>query len=295
MRRLYLDTADLIEIGDGRVSDKFLMEFVRAMAASETRLVLSKEHIQDISRGNAAAIESFVQAVERFSPVQLVVQGPEKVEPLTSDHNDLSVQACSNFRELVYSQAATEWLAPINSAYEQLHVGDQAAHRSITASTVLPDLRSRKANVLFLQAFVCLCRGWLGSEPEPVLLYWERELDIRVTPSERKGILIRLQAVQGYLTALLPVANAHEVDVTEALRQPGLWEAAPAQWPGHLLAFRVSAARRRNTRRKPLSSDLVDLDHVKHFPYVDIATCDAETHRGHSVTSGYLNGWACLA
>ncbi|MDP9001101.1 MAG: hypothetical protein M3O46_13425 [Myxococcota bacterium] len=71
-RRLYLDTADLIEIGDGRVAVDSMAELVKVMAESRTMLVLAREHVQDISRGNTLAVESFVRAVERFQPVLLV-------------------------------------------------------------------------------------------------------------------------------------------------------------------------------------------------------------------------------
>jgi hypothetical protein len=44
-----------------------------------------------------------------------------------------------------------------------------------------------------------------------------------------------------------------------------------------VLGLRLSRARRRDVRRRPRRSDLPDVDHVMHIPYVDVATCDGET------------------
>ncbi len=56
-----------------------------------------------------------------------------------------------------------------------------------------------------------------------------------------------------------------------------LWESEAEAYPGQVLGYRVSLGRRRNVRRVPRQSDLLYHDHVKHMPYVDIATCDAGT------------------
>jgi hypothetical protein len=50
VRRLYLDTADLIEIGDDRVEPDAMSGLLRAMEESGTMLTVSKDHVQDITR-----------------------------------------------------------------------------------------------------------------------------------------------------------------------------------------------------------------------------------------------------
>lgn len=48
------------------------------------------------------------------------------------------------------------------------------------------------------------------------------------------------------------------------------------QAPGTWLAGQLAANRFRNVTRKPARQDPVDLGHVSHFPYMDIATCDRQ-------------------
>jgi hypothetical protein len=278
-RRLYLDTADLLDIGDGRVAADTVAALVRAMAETQTMLVVSREHVQDVSRGIASAVESFVRAVEAFQPVLAVMDGPDAIEPLTAERKDIGLVACTNFRELVYSEAARPWLSKVNAAYEQLHAGQIAAQR-VSSLAAAPALRSRKGNELFLKAFITLCRGWLSDEPNVVVSYWAQKAGIEVTPSEREGIICRLQAARAAMPALKQLADENSMDVTDALQRWGQWAHDPAAWPGHWLALQVAAARTRNVQRSPRLSDALDLDHVKHFPYVDVATCDGDTLNG---------------
>lgn len=274
-RRLYLDTADLLDIGDGKVGVETVAALVSAMAETETMLVVSREHVQDVSRGIASAVESFVRAVEGFQPVLAVTDGPDAIEPLSVGRTDIGLAPCTNFRELVYSEAARPWLATMNAAYEQLHAGQIAAQR-VSSSAVAPPVKSRKGNDLFLKSFITLCRGWLSDEPNVVVSYWAQKAGIEVTPREREGIVFRLRALRAALPALKQLADENSMGVTDALQRWGQWTDRKA-WPGHWLALQVAAARSRNVQRSPQLSDALDLDHVRHFPYMDVATCDGNT------------------
>jgi hypothetical protein len=200
------------------------------------------------------------------------------------------VQRCTNYRELVFSKAADQQVAVVGAAYDQLHEGALAVYSAISSAAQLAPIRSRKGNALFMQAYVTLCRGWMGDDPEAIVALWEQEDDLRVVPAERSAIVSVLQAATEMLEHLRPLANEHQVDLTTALRVWGASEAAPTLWPGHYLATQVGAARIRDSRRKPNRSDRPDSDHAMHFPYVDIATCDANTL---NVVRRVLPGMTC--
>jgi hypothetical protein len=289
MRRLYLDLADLLDIGDRRLPSKTVAELVAVAGASNAALVVSREHVQDASRGGASTVESLVCAVERFRTVVVVMDGPDSVEPLTPERGDICLQACANFRELALSDAAKGPLARMNDAYDRLHDGVQVAHR-IASTAPMPPLRTRMAGALFSQAFVTLCHAWMGDDPSAIVSYWEGRLGAEINVEEREGIVARLAAFRGALPAFLALAADNKVDVTETLRLSAIWSTERAQWPGRFLALQIGAARRRDVQRKPKRSDWLDEEHAAHFPYVDIATCDANTR---SIASRVLQTMLC--
>ena len=86
---MYLDTADLLNIGDGRVAAG---DLVRAMARTDAVLVVSREHVQDASHGDLSAVDSLIRGVESFPRVAVVMDGPHAVEPLTTDRREAEVQ-----------------------------------------------------------------------------------------------------------------------------------------------------------------------------------------------------------
>jgi len=275
-RRLYLDAADLFDIGDGRLDPALVADLGAAMNETGTLLMLSHDHVHDAARGGTSSLDSLARAAEVFGVVLVVMAGPGAVEPLTPELGDIAVERCTNFRELVFAKAAAEPIAMLSAAHDRFHSGDRAAQVEL-AATPLPALRSNKADALFMQSFITLCRGWQGDDPETILSFWELDLGVRVSREEREGILRRLQGARAMVTSMLAVATEHEIDITEALRNAGTWGTNPDTCPGHHLALRISGARRRDVRRKPQRSDWSDIDHAMHFPYADVATCDRNT------------------
>jgi hypothetical protein len=276
VRRLYLDVADLFDVGDGRVLPAHVEELVAALGAADVVLVVSRDHIHDADRGGPPSVESLVRAVEMFPRVVAVTDGPEVVEPLTAERRDIVVEPCSNFRELAFADAARAPVASLAALYDRLHVGDQAAQRELVSAPRVQGIWSRKAGELFSQCYVTLSLGSIA-DPQEVLSLWEGKLLIDVTADEREAILTKLRAVRRMLDELLPLAKENGVDVAESLRRWATWNDRPDEYPGHHLALCIGAARRRNVGRKPQVSDWLDSDHAKHFPYVDFATCDANT------------------
>jgi hypothetical protein len=246
------------------------------MLNTNTMLVVSTDHVQDVWRARSDAIESFVAAVELFQPVLAVMDGPVAVEPLTSERPDITLAGCTNFRELVHSDAAKASMSVWLDANDRIHAGDRAAQATLS-SAPLPPMRSRAANELFRQAFVTLARGWMGDDVDAILGHWEANAPVRVGADEREGIVAKLRGAAKLVPELRSLADDHGIDITEALRLSGASEAERGTRPGNYLALQVAGARRRNVTRKPRRSDLIDLAHAMHFPYVDVATADAET------------------
>ena len=117
----------------------------------------------------------------------------------------------------------------------------------------------------------------MGDDLEAIVSFWEDRLQLRVAAGEREAILVRLRGVSAALPSVRALAAEHGMELTDALRMPGTWATEPAAWPGHHLAQLIHNARHRDVRRRPRRSDWPDLEHAKHFPYVDIATSDANT------------------
>lgn len=277
-RRLYLDTGDLLRIADGRVEPGIVEALRGAMEESGTRLVLTREHIQDaLSNVDSHTFERFVRAVEGFLPVLMVLDGPWVVEPLVEGRGDIVCQPCSNFRELVSSGAMDTWLARGNALQDQTHSGTVAAQTVLRGTAPTQRVASKSAEQIFSQAFVTLCRGWLGEEVGPIIAFWEQELGLTLAPNDRPAVVARLEAAREVLAALRGTIEREGVDMTEVLRNLGAAGTDPRAYPGQFLALRLSAARLRDLKRTPLRSDLLDVEHAAHFPYVDTATCDGHT------------------
>ncbi len=277
-KRLYLDTGDLNRIADGR-EDAAMVEALRtAMHEGGVALVISRAHMQDaLSLTDAATKERFVAMVETFQPVLMVVDGPTEVEPLDADRRDIVVQPCVNFREIVFSEAARPWLEKASTTQDEMHSGDVIAQ---TIRQVVPrtDRRvSKAAGALFVQAAVTLLRGWMGDDVEAVVSHWEKAGPFVVKAEERTVVLVNLVAFRAFLAPLRETIARDDLDMTDLLRRLGAMGAAPAAYPGQSLTVAVGSAKQRDADRRRQRSDWVDLDHVAHFPYVDLATCDAGT------------------
>jgi hypothetical protein len=276
-RRLYLDTADLLRIGDRRFPEPLVTALRAALAKSQTKLVISPFHVQDaVSRVDTATTERFVRTVETFQPLLAVVDGPDVVEPLNDQRRDIVAEVCANFRELVLSEPAARWLANANEVQDQLHSGDQGAPAVLLESGATAPPRTRAANNLLLQCTISLLRGWLGEDPETILAYWENH-GLKAGAPERETVLIRLRGIREMKRALEPLAAD---DLTEQLRRIGAVGADPSSNPGRMLKARAIAHNQGNPHRHRQRSDWLDVEHVMHFPYVDVATCDGNTLSG---------------
>ncbi len=276
MRRLYLDTGNLLRIADGKEPEETLDSLRAVMRASNTGLVIARAHVQDaVSTANAESAERFVRTIESFGPLFMIVDGPDVVEPLSSERADLVIAPCTNFRELVFSDRAGHWLAAANATQDEMHLGDQVAQ---VLRAALPQRRLRGQVVeLGMQTLITLIRGWLGDDPTVVLAFWEEKLEVSLSDDERAILHAHLLVAKLQLEPLLGTIERDNVDVTDVLRRVGTAGTDPVGYPGTWLMLRVAGLRQSDRYRRRLRSDWVDLDHVAHFPYMDFATCDRGT------------------
>lgn len=276
--RLYLDTGDLNRIADRREEGTVVDALRATMVATQTRLVLSHAHMQDaLSQTDDATKERFVKAIESFQPILLVTGGPAEVEPLDSDRRDIIVAPCTNFREIAFSPAARPWLENANVTQDQMHLGDKAAQ--IVRRNSPPSVRTVAHSTLelFVQSAVTLIRGWAGDDISAIVSYWEAAGSFSPSPKDRVLIITQLSAIRAMLEPLRETIARDEIDMTTVLRRLGTIGTEPAAYPGLRLMVAVGADKQHEVARHRQRSDWVDLDHVAHFPYVDVATCDAGT------------------
>lgn len=245
-RRLYLDTGDLFDIGDGRIAPVTVAELATAMDASDTVLVVSYVHYLDAARGGQSSVESLVRAVAMFPRAAAVTRAPEKVEPLSAERSDIHVEACADFRTLLSSDDLRDTIAGSIDMNDQLHAGDLAAHNELLAVRRRHVWSLRHAE-LGATAIARLAAS--DAAPEALLATLEQEFGSTVPPGERTEFLSIVRAARAFFGPARPAAQKHAVDLGEALRT--WWEAwvAPARYPGMRLgvAGRAPASDQRDS------------------------------------------------
>jgi hypothetical protein len=270
--RLYLDTSDLLNFADGRISPQSLQE---AMSATGTLLVVSRAHVQDAIDPNAPeAQEPLCQLLESFGTILVVVKGPSDVEPLGPDRPDIVVEACTNIRELLFANSARTWLESERAWQSEMHKACVASDTILGTIDMEGSMR-REANRLGWECAILMIRSGNYDEVPLLIDFMQQEMNFELTSYERDRIENAMRA------AVVVIRQSGAADVDEETRERVLrtWAAAQkdgALYPGALLAQGVAWEIPRQRNRKRKRSDHVDIAHVSHIPYVDIATCDGE-------------------
>ncbi len=282
-RRLYLDSSDIIRLADG-VADAAQLEALRAaMLETGTRLTLSRAHTWDgLSRVDAARAERVIRVVESFEPILMVVDGPDVVEPIWTDRPDVVVQPCSSFRELANAPQRGAWLSG--------HAGHAAAQGELGGAGPLVR-QSARTRTLLMQSFVTLCAGRLGDDVEVIVAHWERELG-PMNAVDRTTVMIQLRKVRELLRSESKTTNADMrttkiSDMTAVLQALSAVGDDPLSYPGRRIGMVVATAKQRDLARRLQRSDLLDIEHASHFPYVDVATCEAGIYQ--AITTSVAN------
>ncbi|MBS2026454.1 MAG: hypothetical protein JST54_01000 [Deltaproteobacteria bacterium] len=248
------------------------------MKRSGTMLVISREHLIDaIPESKPESIERLVAALESFGAVLLVLQGPGEVEPLSGAAPDIQVQACSNIREIVYSPLAMPSLTKEKNFQRAIYQSQLNADKILNRSSQRVGLRSKRETELYWRSVVTRVRGWMGRDAGQIVARWNSEAVKPLTESRVQSVEEAVSATGVLVQPMLDLAAARELDTTEVLREHARALEHPELYPGRTLAMKVLEWNQRNHGRGRLDTDWLDAQHAAYFPYVDIATCDANT------------------
>lgn len=284
--RLYLDTAELNDIGRARVDQALLRDLSTACEAHAVILVVSIEHMRDAMKpGDKDAPGRLADAIEQFPLRGLVDIGPDAIEPWRDGPSDIKIDPWANVREVLLSPAAQPALAEQAKLQDASYAGDVAANASMR---VTRDIKTpKRLQSLVVGTTVTLMRGWMGDDVAAIVDMHAAREEVELNADERAALIASVQPVVEMVRHIGPVMDQQSVDRTEALRRVGL---GPDRAPGFWLAGKLVANRMRNVTRDPSRSDSIDVFHTAYFPYVDIATCDRQTYDAISGFVGQARG-----
>jgi hypothetical protein len=275
---LYLDTAELLYIADGRADEGLVRDLAQAMWAHCMPLVVSLEHLQDaIPRATDPDTRNRVaDALERFELRAVVIRSPGEIEPWTTPEADIELAPAANIRELLMSREGHHALVNLTSMHDALH----AANVDFRELLLSDKATFRKAEYeLWLQCFITLVRGWRGTDVGEIVSYWQAKSEIQISDAIRDSMRAHLQPVSDLVASLGDAMSSEEArthiltSMSHSFASEGHVSA-----PGLFLSGQLASCRSRNRTRIPTVSDALDGMHVTHFPYVDVATCDRQTY-----------------
>lgn len=271
--RLFLDTAVLIEIGDGRIDSGLLDELLDAVAQHAFVLLVTPHHLQDALRpGERDNVARLATALESFPALGVVDRGPDEIEPWDSPTGDIAILPCGNIREIL------EWPQGQDVLAHQ-HRAQRSGHAGIVTATGMrracPDLKVPARLQPVAQYALVMMVVTLEPRIQDLVEEGADALGIKLTAADRDTVGMWLVPVLGLLAHLAPELAALSPDERGRIAKSIFPEQERS--PGRWLGGRVSGCRWRNIQREPLPSDAIDVSHVQHFPYVDVATCDRET------------------
>src|SRR4051812_22792287 len=123
--RLYLDTAEILTIADGKADADVLRQLVAAMWARCVVLVISLEHLQDsLARADSSAPDRVAAALEHFPLRGVVVSGPSAIEPWQEGVDDIAIAPAANIRDVLMHPRREPILSELASAQDAVHNAD---------------------------------------------------------------------------------------------------------------------------------------------------------------------------
>jgi hypothetical protein len=271
--RLYLDTGDIIDIADDRVDPVLVENLTSASYERGVILVVSIAHFQDILQVDQPSRDRISTALERFRLRAFVMQGPPEVEFAAGGAVDIDLNIAGNIRELNDASKSASSLRTLQAAQDSLHrafVGYQQARAR------QPRQVSTQAANLGMQVLISLVRGWLAEDAETVLEYWRLQDGLELDDWERDALLEQIRPFAKLLSEIQRMPDLPEswrTVVLDALRA-SVNHSSETPTPGHYVSGQLNGANMMNITRGPKASDILDVSHVAHLPYVDIATCD---------------------
>ena len=278
---VYLDTADLIVIGDGK-DPRGAETLLNAMRETGSALMITVEHAFDFMPEGAPhhrrkifdAIEGFPVVVTPF----LSVSSVERSELLNTSlaatpANPLDLHRVTDVRD-VFEALESEGAVEVMGDVKQL-VWD--AERSAAAASQ-PSQRPQVAGFARLRREVeRRLLDILAVERDPAAI---RSAILSMIPDAAQEELGQdvILSIASDLSRVLQ-AWVDDGESGEDLRRSMLERQDPtlaAERPGTMLRLQLSRAQEADTRRNPRLSDLVDRGHLNYLPYVDLMTTDRD-------------------
>jgi hypothetical protein len=179
----------------------------------------------------------------------------------------------NNVRESLLATGGDEALEEQARGQDAAHAGEVAAMEHLRREA--PRRIARHLHAIVVGATVSLLMGLRDNDAGGALDCAAGVEGYEFTGTERDDLVEALQPLVAYFERLGPEMERLGTDRTTAARRMGL---GPDRAPGLWLAGRLSEGRIRNRARAPLRSDMIDLAHAAHYPYVDVATCDRQAH-----------------
>jgi hypothetical protein len=274
--RVYLDSAEIIGIAEGRTDPRSAEALVSAMRDNFAILVVSIENLQEaLPAGDPGAPCRVADALERFPLRAIVTRGPLDIEPRTNEI-DIEIDLAANIREVLTAPEAAPKLTELSVGHDVVYA---AVERGLIAARGQSRGRvPRHAQQVHLQSQVTLARGWMGYEVEPIVRKWETEIGVALSARDRNTIVRALEPTAETLRVAGPVMDAVGADRTVLASRIAMGTSVDTlrTAPGTFLAACLWQARSDDPMRKTRRSDVLDAIHVTHIPYVDVATCDRE-------------------
>jgi len=281
--RLYLDTAVLIEIGDGSIARLVLERLLDAVTSHAVMAVVSLQHLQDaLHPGEAENAGRLATALEMFPVLGLVDRGPFEIEPWEQPSGDIVILPCGNIREVINAPSRDATISRHQEVLRASHAGivtETGMRRVVSAPGAFgvgrPSLRLPARLEPVAQYVVAMMVVAVDYQITDLIEDGATALGVTLSREDREVLGLSLMPALGLLAHLAGELAALSPD--ERGRVAKSMFATPDRSPGHWLSNQVSGAHRRNILRDPRASDGLDLMHVSHFPYVDVATCDRTT------------------
>lgn len=271
--RLYLDTGDLLAIADGKADADVVDRLIATCGERGVLLVVSRAHFQDVAAVDQATRDRVSDVLERFRWRTVVMQGPEDLEALATEAVDIGLALAPNIRDLndhsVTAVSMQRQLAFQQEVFEAFAASQQARVRAGRSP-------SQRAKTLGVMCLISLVHGSPQGDLATIFEIHKREHGFDVEAWEQEAILAEIEPMAKFLASVQDMPDLPEDWRLLALLhlKAGANTRFETLAPGQYLSTRLNGGFVQNVGRRPLKSDVVDIAHVSHLPYVDVATCD---------------------
>ena len=274
--RLYLDTADLLDIADGRASSTTVQDLFCTIAEKRWLVLFTVEHLVDVAAmGSADGGAQLGGIAEQFPWRVIATKDPTDIEPWTESSTDIELAFAPNIREL-YAHPAT---GPVVSRFTRLQDHARLAEEAARSVAAPGPREARSAREIELRAAAmdALVRDCIPENVEKLVGDLNRDLERPLGKRTLGRVSTRMREFALAWEQLDPLVQEDEVG-RDAVWDWMIFSGDAQRAPGTNLAMRFFEERRKDSRRRPTRSDLIDGMHSFYFPYVDLATCDRYSH-----------------